>query len=166
MASPWDPDIAAAIIARHRHREGALLPMLHALQEAFGHVDRAAIPAIAEALNLSRAEVHGVLTFYHDFRAAPAPGRVIRLCMAEACQARGCETIRARAEARLGVAIDAGPGRGGVALETIYCLGNCALGPAALVSDQLVGLIDAPAIDALCDGEAIETLLARREPAA
>jgi formate dehydrogenase subunit gamma len=94
----WSPDRAAEIIAPHRTRPGALLPMLHALQETFGHVPDAAVPIVAETLNLSRADVHGVLTFYHDFRRELAGRRVLKLCQAEACQARGARAVTARRE--------------------------------------------------------------------
>ena len=90
---PWDADRATGIIAEHAHREGATLPILHALQETFGYVDGAAVPLIAEALNLSRAEVHGCITFYHDFRSAPAGRHTVKLCRAEACQAMGADAL-------------------------------------------------------------------------
>ena len=95
----WSEAETLAIVARHRDREGPLLPILHAVQEAFGHVPKAAIPVIAEALNLSRAEVYGVVTFYHDFRSSPAGRHVLKLCRAEACQSMGCEALGAGAQA-------------------------------------------------------------------
>ena len=101
---PWSAEKTAQIIAEHKGLEGPLLPILHALQEAFGYIDRAAEPIIAEALNVSRAEVHGVVTFYHDFREQPAGRHVLKLCRAEACQAAGGEALAAQAEASLGVA--------------------------------------------------------------
>jgi len=88
--APWDADLAMSVIAHHRAREGAVLPILHALQECFGYIDKAAIPLVAEALNVSKAEVHGVVSFYHDFRGAPVGGDVLKLCRAEACQSMGC----------------------------------------------------------------------------
>src|SRR5215813_6318088 len=94
----WNAERATAIIAEYRGLEGPLLPILHALQEAFGYVPEAAVPMVAEALNLSRAEVHGVLTFYHDFRREPAGRHVLKLCRAEACQAAGGDALAARAE--------------------------------------------------------------------
>ncbi len=102
---PWDAARGAEIIAEHTHLEGATLVMLHALQEAFGYVPEPAIPMIASTLNLSRAEVHGVFTFYHDFRHQPAGRHVLKLCRAEACQAAGGDALAARAEAKLGIAI-------------------------------------------------------------
>ena len=102
---PWDATRGAEIIAQHTHLEGATLVILHALQAAFGYVPEPAIPLIASALNLSRAEVHGVFTFYHDFRREPAGRHVLKLCRAEACQAAGGDALAARAEAKLGIAI-------------------------------------------------------------
>src|SRR3979411_2278112 len=102
---PWNAARGAEIIAEHVHVEGATLVMLHALQEAFGYVPEAAIPMVATALNLSRAEVHGVFTFYHDFRKKPAGRHVLKLCRAEACQAAGSDALTARAETQLGVSI-------------------------------------------------------------
>jgi formate dehydrogenase subunit gamma len=147
----WDQEIARTIVAGSSHLDGATLPILHALQEEFGYVDAQAVPLIADALNLSRAEVHGCLSFYHDFRGAPPPRRVIRLCRAEACQALGCETLVA-ALAEDGILVDGGATAPGVAVETVYCLGNCALGPAALVDGDLVGRLDADRLKALCAG--------------
>ena len=102
---PWDATRGAEIIAEHAQHEGATLVILHALQEAFGYVPEAAIPMVASALNLSRAEVHGVFTFYHDFRHKPAGRHVLKLCRAEACQAAGGDALAARAEAKLGIAL-------------------------------------------------------------
>jgi formate dehydrogenase subunit gamma len=146
----WDEGEARALLAGMGHGQDKVLPMLQALQARYGFVHAAAVGLVAAAVNVSRAEVHGVVTFYHDFRTAPPPARVIRLCRAEACQAVGCEALVAEA-ARLGVAVD-GPPAGGVAVETVYCLGNCALGPAALVGEELVGLLDAGRLRALVAG--------------
>lgn len=121
---------------------GPLLPILHAVQERFGFIDKRAIPIIAEVLNLSRAEVHGVVSFYCDFRRAPAGRHVIKLCRAEACQAMGCERVAADLETA-GLTMNGTTGDGAVTLETVYCLGNCALSPAALVDGELYGRVDA-----------------------
>ena len=102
---PWNAERASEIIARYRHLEGAALPILHALQETFGCVPDEAVPLVAEALNLSRAEIHGTVTFYHDFRKEPAGRRVLKLCRAESCQAAGGDALAARAEQKLGVAM-------------------------------------------------------------
>jgi len=146
---PWNATRGAEIIAEHTHLEGATLVILHALQEAFGCVPEPAIPMIASALNLSRAEVHGVFTFYHDFRHEPAGRHVLKLCRAEACQAAGGDALAARAEARLGVALgDTTPDRR-VTLQPIYCLGLCATAPSAMLDGRVVGRLDEARIDAL-----------------
>lgn len=147
----WSEAETLAIVARHARREGPLMPILHEVQQAFGYVPRAAIPVIAHALNLSRAEVYGVVTFYHDFRDAPAGRHVVKLCRAEACQSVGGEAIVARAEARLGTACG-GTSEAGVTLEAVYCLGLCATGPSAMVDGRVVGRLDADRLDAMLDG--------------
>jgi formate dehydrogenase subunit gamma len=146
---PWDGTRGAEIIAGHAHLEGATLVILHALQEAFGYVPEPAIPMVASALNLSRAEVHGVFTFYHDFRREPAGRRVLKLCRAEACQAAGGDAIAARAEAKLGIAIGNTTADELVTLEPIYCLGLCATAPSAMLDGRVVGRLDEARIDAL-----------------
>src|ERR1700733_1972911 len=146
---PWDEKRGAEIIAEHSHLEGSTLVILHALQQAFGYVPEPAIPMVAEALNLSRAEVHGVFTFYHDFRHKPAGKHVLKLCRAEACQAAGGDALAARAEARLGVAIGNTTPDERVTLEPIYCLGLCATAPSAMLDGRLVGRLDEARIDAL-----------------
>jgi formate dehydrogenase subunit gamma len=146
---PWDPARGAEIIAEHTHLEGATLVILHALQEAFGYVPEPAIPMIALALNLSRAEVHGVFTFYHDFRRGPAGRHVLKLCRAEACQAAGGDALAARAEAKLGIAMGSTTADELVTLEPIYCLGLCATAPSAMLDGRLVGRLNEARIDAL-----------------
>jgi formate dehydrogenase subunit gamma len=125
------------------------LPILHALQETFGYIDQTAEPMIAEALNISRAEVHGVFTFYHDFRSEPAGRHVLKLCRAEACQATGGEALAARAEAKLGVAFGNTTADGRVTLEPIYCLGLCSISPSAMVDGRIVGRLDEKKLDAI-----------------
>ncbi len=151
----WDEAVARDILAPLAVLDGAALPMLHALQDAFGYVDPAAAPVIADMLNLSRAEVHGVVTFYHDFRSAPAGRRIVKICRAEACQANGVEALLAELFARQGLSPD-GAGDAALTFETVYCLGNCALGPNALVDGELVARLDADRLAALCAGAAIE----------
>src|ERR1700684_745423 len=146
---PWDADRGAEIIAEHTGLEGATLVILHALQEAFGYVPEPAVPMIASALNLSRAEVHGVFTFYHDFRHHPAGRHVLKLCRAEACQAAGGDALAARAEAKLGIAIGNTTADERVTLEPIYCLGLCATAPSAMLGGRLGGRLDGARIDAL-----------------
>jgi formate dehydrogenase subunit gamma len=146
---PWNAARGAEIIAKHSHLEGATLVILHALQEAFGYVPEPAVPMIASALNLSRAEVHGVFTFYHDFRREPAGRHVLKLCRAEACQAAGGDVLAARAEARLGITIGDTTADERVTLEPIYCLGLCATAPSAMLNGRLVGRLNEARIDAL-----------------
>jgi formate dehydrogenase subunit gamma len=133
----------------HRDRPGAMLPILHALQEAFGYVDEKAEPIIAEVLNVTRAEVHGVVTFYHDFRRKPAGAHTLKLCRAEACQSMGGEALAARAEAALGVASGETTADGKVTLEAVYCLGLCALAPSGMIDKRVVGRLDAKRLDGL-----------------
>jgi formate dehydrogenase subunit gamma len=146
---PWDATRGAEIIAQHTHLEGATLVILHALQQAFGYVPEPAIPLVASALNLSRAEVHGVFTFYHDFRREPAGKHVLKLCRAEACQAAGGDALAARVEAKLGIAIGNTTADERVTLEPIYCLGLCATAPSAMLDGRVVGRLNEARIDAL-----------------
>jgi formate dehydrogenase subunit gamma len=146
---PWNEQRGAEIIAEHRRLEGATLPILHALQETFGYVPEPAIPMIASALSLSRAEVHGVFTFYHDFRSEPPGKHVLKLCRAEACQAAGGDALAARAEAKLGISIGDTTADDRVTLEPIYCLGLCATAPSAMLDGRVVGRLDEARIDAL-----------------
>ncbi|MBL8755386.1 MAG: formate dehydrogenase subunit gamma [Planctomycetes bacterium] len=141
--------VVEAVVQRLRAVPGACLPILHAIQDELGFVPHDAVERIADGLNLSRAEVHGVLTFYHDFRTAP-PGRtIVKLCRAEACQARGCTALERRLHDHHGIAMGATSADAAITLEPVYCLGNCALGPSALVDGKLVGRLDAARVDAL-----------------
>ncbi len=135
-----------AAIAAHRGTEGAALPILHDIQAALGFVPQAALPLVAEALNRSRAELHGVASFYHDFRAAPAGRHHIRLCQAEACQAMGGREVTRDAEQRLGLALGETSADGTLTFEAVYCLGLCACAPAALVDGAPLGRVDAAAL--------------------
>ena len=125
-----------------------MLLCLQTLQAEFGYVDAAAIPIVADVLNVSRAEVHGVLTFYHDLRSAPAPRATVRICVAEACQANGSRHLVDHAESMLGVPMGEHTDDG-IGLESVYCLGNCALGPAALIDGRLVGRLTAERFDSV-----------------
>ena len=145
----WNEARAADIIAEHCKLEGATLVILHALQEAFGYVPEPAVPMIASALNLSRSEVHGVFTFYHDFRKEPAGKHVLKLCRAEACQAAGGDALAARAEAKLGIALGNTTADARMTLEPIYCLGLCATAPSAMLDGRVVGRLDGARLDAL-----------------
>lgn len=153
---PLDPeadlnDLISRICADHAHLEGPLLPILHAVQREVGFLPEAAIPVIAEALNISRAEVHGVISFYHDFRSEPAGRHVLKICRAEACQAMGGRELGDAARARLGIDWHGTTGNGAVTLEPVYCLGLCACGPAAMVDNRVVGRVDAALLDDLLE---------------
>ena len=140
--SPTEEDIRT-IVAAHLDREGPLLPILHGLQHAFGHIPQAALPLIADMLNISRAEVHGVVSFYHDFREAPAGRHVLKLCGAEACQSMGADAIGAEILQALGLDRHGTTPDGAVTVEPVYCLGLCACGPAAMLDGRPVGRLDA-----------------------
>jgi formate dehydrogenase subunit gamma len=128
---------------------GALLPVLHGIQDALGHVPPAAIPLVAEHLNLSRADVHGVVTFYHHFRTT-RPGRhTLQICRAEACQSMGCGTLEDHARQRLGIDYHETTADGAISLEPVYCLGNCACSPAVMIDGQLYGRVSPERLDAL-----------------
>jgi formate dehydrogenase subunit gamma len=146
---PWDETRGAEIIAGLSHVEGGTLVILHALQEVFGYVPEPAIPMIASALNLSRAEVYGVFTFYHDFRHEPAGHHVLKLCRAEACQAAGGDALAARAESSLGIKLGNTTVDQRVTLEPIYCLGLCATAPSAMLDGRVVGRLTEKRLDAL-----------------
>ena len=148
---PWSAERASAIIAANKHREGAALPILHALQHAFGCVPEAAIPMVAEVLNLSRAELYGTVTFYHDFRKEPPGRRVLKLCRAESCQAAGGDALVARAQAKLGVEMGGTTADARVTLEAVYCLGLCHSSPAAMLDTHVYGMLDEPKLDELLE---------------
>src|SRR5215207_1086617 len=137
-------DTARTIAAEYGNRPDALIEILHAVQAALGYVPEPVVPILADALNLSRAEVHGVVTFYHDFRREPAGRHVLKMCRAEACQGMGGEALVARAEDRLGIACGSTSADGRITLEPIYCLGLCATAPSAMLDGQLVGRLTVP----------------------
>ncbi len=138
-----------AACVRLQRLPGALLPILHAVQKALGHVPKDAVPLIARALNLSLAEVHGVLSFYHYFRKQPCGKHVVHLCRAEACQAVGAVALEAHAKHSLGVDFHGTTADGMITLEPVYCLGNCALGPAVMIDDKLEGRVSPQRFDRL-----------------
>jgi formate dehydrogenase subunit gamma len=140
---------ALAIVAEHKHLEGPLLPILHALQADFGYVPEAALPVIARELNLSRAEVHGVVTFYHEFRHHPAGKHVVRICRAEACQSMGGRALADHACKTLDLDWHGTTPDGKVTLEPVYCLGLCSIAPAAQVDGELHGRLDRDELSAL-----------------
>lgn len=139
--SPAADERLESLVEQHRDRPGALLPMLHAIQDEFGHVPDSAVPVIAQGLNLSRAEVHGVITFYHHFRQHPPGRHVVQICRAEACQAVGAMALEAHAKQCLGIDFHDTTADGAVTLEAVYCLGNCAVGPSLRVDDDIVGRV-------------------------
>src|SRR5216683_845600 len=143
-----DPRLEA-LIEERRTLPGALLPILHAVQEAFGYVHDRHVVAIASALNLSRAEVHGVVTFYHDFRREPPGRHILQLCRAESCQSMGCETLAEGLRRRLGIDFGETTADGRLTLQSVYCLGNCALSPAAVLDGKLYGRVDEHSVEAL-----------------
>ena len=132
-----DLDQVKSIIQKYQAMPGAMLPVLHAIQDALGYVPSSAVPLIAEQLNLSRAEVHGVISFYHHFRQQPAGRHVVQLCRAEACQAVGADALAAHAKAALGCDFHGTSSDGQFTLEPVYCLGQCACGPSMLIDDDL-----------------------------
>jgi formate dehydrogenase subunit gamma len=132
---------AQEICARHNNAAGALIEIFHDVQERLGFVPDAVLPTIADALNLSRAEVYGVRTFYHDFRTEPAGKHVLKLCGAEACQAMGAERLAALVTGSLGIEMGGTSANGAVTVEVVYCLGNCALAPAAMLDGKPMGRV-------------------------
>jgi len=151
MTSMWNEDRAAVKIRELAHLPGALLPILHALQEEFGYVDKAAIPVIADELNISHAEVHGVISFYRDFRAAPPGRHILKMCRAEACQSMDCDTTIRHVEGRLGVRLGETTEDASFTLEAVYCLGLCALSPAVMLDGKPYGRVSSQIADFLID---------------
>ena len=144
-------DVVNRVMAEKRAMAGGLLPILHAIQEQLGYVPPEAVPAIADGLNLSRAEVHGVITFYHDFRSEPPGRHVVHVCRAESCQSLGAEALLAHACRRLGVEVHGTSADGAVTLEPVYCLGNCALSPAIMVDRNVYGRITEQRLGTILD---------------
>jgi len=137
------------IVDRLKGKEGALLPVLHAVQEALGYIPPEAVPVVAERMNLSRAEVHGVISFYHYFRSTPPGRHTVHLCRAEACQSMNAKALEAHATIRLGVAFHETTANGAFSLEPVYCLGNCALSPAMMIDGRLYGRVTPERFDAV-----------------
>lgn len=145
-ASTETEERVSSIVGEMSQLEGPLLPILHAIQAEFGHVPGASLPLVAEALNLSRAEVHGVATFYHDFRREPAGRHVLKLCQAEACQSMGSDAIAAEVRHALGIGLHQTAADGSVTVEPVYCLGLCACAPAAMLDGEPIGRLDKEAV--------------------
>ena len=154
VAAPADEVRILAAVERNRHRDGPLIEILHEVQAEFGCIPSGAVPVLARALNLSRAEVHGVVTFYHHFRSK-APGRhVLQICRAESCQAAGGRALERHAQQRLGVGFGQTTPDGRVTLEAVYCLGLCACSPAAMLDNEVHGRVTPERLDALIDAGA------------
>ena len=162
MTTQWSAGEAAGVIARHADVRGPLLPVLHALQEEFGYVDPEAVPLVAKALNLSRADVHGVLTFYSDFRTSPPGRRTVGVCRGEACQSVGGRALAEHATSSLGVPMGATTPDGEVTLDQVFCLGLCSVAPAVIVDGRVVGRVDDAAFDELVSSYARASLSGTR----
>ncbi|KQP21929.1 formate dehydrogenase [Pseudorhodoferax sp. Leaf267] len=152
MSQDTTMETVRRLVDAHRRLPGALLPLLHAVHDALGHVPDEAVPAIAEGLNLSRAEVHGVITYYHHFRRAPAGRHVLQVCRAESCQAMGADALWQHACTRLGVADGGTSADGAVTLEPVYCLGLCAMSPAVALNEAPRARMSAARLDTLLQG--------------
>jgi formate dehydrogenase subunit gamma len=155
MAARYTREIATELINKFGARPEMLVQILHLFMDRFGSIGDDAIRQLAGELNLSRAEVHGVVSFYHDFRTVPAGRCVIKICQAESCQAMGSQALTAHASALLGVSLHETTEDGAMSLEPVYCLGNCACSPAVMVGDRVYGRVDAKALDALIAAERV-----------
>lgn len=145
----FDEDDAVAIVEEHKHLEGPLLPILHAFNHRYGYIGDSAVRLIAGELNLTRAEVYGVVSFYHDFKREPHGRHVLKVCRAEACQAAGGDAIADSIEKALGVKFGETSADGAVTLEAVYCLGLCATAPSAMLDDRIVGRLNQPRVEKL-----------------
>ncbi|ARS52144.1 formate dehydrogenase subunit gamma [Kushneria konosiri] len=151
VADAWTPAQIQAVIDAHRSRPGAMLPMLHAIQDRFGFIPEEAVPMIADALRHTRAEVHGIISFYHHFRTHPAGRNVVQICRAEACQSVGSRQLEAHARKVLGIDYHQTTPDHEFTLEPVYCLGNCACGPSIRVNDDIHGRMTPEQFDELTD---------------
>lgn len=149
------------LVGQYKALPGALLPLLHAIQEQIGHVPDAAVPIIANGLNLSRAEVHGVISFYHDFKTTPVGRHTVQICRAEACQSMGSRALEAHAKQTLGIDYGETTTDGSVTLEPVYCLGNCACSPSVRINDDVFARVDAQRFDELVSGLSAEEGVAK-----
>lgn len=145
-------EVVENIVESHRDRIGALLPVLHAIQDMFGFIPPEAIPLLAGAMNLSRAEIHGVMSFYHDFRSEPPGKHIVHLCRAEACQAMGAYGLEQHARERLGIDYGETTMDGQFTLEPVYCLGNCACSPSIRINDEIHARVSLERFDELISG--------------
>jgi formate dehydrogenase subunit gamma len=144
--------LVQSTVDQHRGSVGPLMPVLHSIQEAVGYIPSEAVPMLASAMNLSRAEIHGVMSFYHDFRTKPAGQHIVHLCRAEACQAMGSRELEAHARTRLGIDFGETTADGLFTLEPVYCLGNCACSPSIRIGDETHVRVSAEKFDALIAG--------------
>jgi len=152
MTSPsWDKSKVIEAIEQWQHEPGALLPLLHRIQDSLGYVPPDCLPLLAEALNLSRAEIHGVVSFYHHFRSAPPGRQILQVCRAESCQAMGGRNLEAYAKQQLNVEYHQTSADGEITLEPVYCLGNCACSPSVRVGDQVYGRMNESKLHALLE---------------
>ncbi|MGH8192813.1 MAG: formate dehydrogenase subunit gamma [Woeseiaceae bacterium] len=149
MATQYDATIATEIISGFGAKPELLVQILHAFVDRYSYISDTAIRQIADELNLSRAEVHGVVNFYHDFRTQPPGRHVVKICQAESCQSMGSRALTAHAEKKLGVGLHETSDDGETTLEPVYCLGNCACSPAVMIDDQVYGRVDAEKFDRL-----------------
>ncbi len=151
VAADWSPDTIRQEVAALQQKAGALLPILHAIQDRIGYVPEAAVPIIAEMLQQTRADIHGVISFYHYFRTRPAGSHVLEVCRAEACQARGGRALERHVQQRLGVGYHQTTIDNEFSLEPVYCLGNCACGPSIRVNNEVIGRVTPQKFDQLAD---------------
>ena len=148
----WNKALAQDIIREHLMLDGAALPIFHALQRTFGFIHEEALPMVAAALNITRAEAYGIVTFYHDFRHEKPGRHILKLCRAEACQSMGGNALAEHAQARLGAKWGETSHDGAVTLEPVFCLGLCACAPTAMIDGEVVGRLDRERIDAILEG--------------
>jgi len=147
----WDSKAVLEVINDLKHKPGALLPILHGIQDSQGYIPPAAVPQIAEALQQTAAEIHGVISFYHHFRTNPPGRQVVQICRAEACQAVGSRQLEAHAKEQLGIDYHGTTPDQEITLEPVYCLGNCACGPSVRVDDHIIGRVTPEKFDALVE---------------
>ncbi|MDX1817611.1 formate dehydrogenase subunit gamma [Marinobacter koreensis] len=157
-SAEWTPDMIQAIVADLKHKPGALLPILHAIQDRVGHIPDGAVPIIAEGLQQTRADIHGVISFYHHFRTQPAGSHVLQVCRAEACQSMGSRALEAHIRNRLGVDYHQTTADREFTLEPVYCLGNCACAPSIRVNDRIHGRMTPEKFDRLAEQLTTSTL--------
>jgi formate dehydrogenase subunit gamma len=148
-ARTWDAERARELIEARQNLPGALLPILHALQEEFGYIDEAAVRMVARSLNISQAEVHGTISFYHHFRHSAPGDHVLKICRAEACQSMGCDRLIRHVESGLGVKLGETTADGSVTVEQVFCLGLCAMSPAVMLDEEPYGRVSPDVVDFL-----------------